>query len=98
MKPSVANAMQGLIDRIRDEFPFERPEAQICSGPCQGCSLKLLAFLESELDAWEFRLAQGEKPGLADLSHLMRTGRKVGRVLAKAGLMASVDEPGRVAG
>jgi hypothetical protein len=92
MKPSVDIAMQQLITRIRSEFPFQLPEAQVCNGPCQGCSLKLLGFLENELDAWETRLAQGERPGLADLSRLMRTSHKVGRVLQRAGLMDAVDE------
>jgi hypothetical protein len=86
MKPSVDIAMRGLIQRIRAELPFDLPEAQICNGPCQGCSLKLLGFLESELDDWQERLAQGGKPGLAELSQLMRTSRKVGRVLEKAGV------------
>ena len=91
MKPDAATAMQQLIERIRHEFPFDLPEAQACNGPCQGCSLKLLGFLEGELEAWEAKLAQGERPGLAELSQLMRTGRKVGRVLQKAGLMRSMD-------
>lgn len=87
MKPGVDIAMQELIDRIRAEFPFALPEAQVCEGPCEGCSLKLPGFLESELEAWEARLAQGEKPGLAELSQLMRTSRKVEQVLNKRGLM-----------
>jgi len=91
MKPDTTTAMHQLIGRIRHEFPFDLPEAQVCSGPCEGCSLKVLGFLESELDAWEARLAQGEKPGLAELSQLMRTGRKVERVLRKAGLIGSMD-------
>jgi hypothetical protein len=53
----------------------------------------LLAFLESELDSWESRIAEGERPGLAELSQLIRTNRKIGRVLEKAGLirMAETD-------
>ena len=79
--------MRQLIGQIRTPFPFDRPEAQLCAGPCQGCSLKLLGFLESELDSWENRLAAGERPGLAELSQLLRTSRKIARVLEKAGLM-----------
>lgn len=86
-KPTAALAMQQLIARIRREFPFDRPEAQVCAGPCNGCSLKLLTFLESELDAWEARLDAGERPGLAELSQLIRTSRKIGRVLAKSDLI-----------
>ena len=87
MKPDTTTAMQQLIGHIRTSFPFDRDEAGICAGPCQGCALKLLGFLESELDGWEGRIAAGERPGLAELSQLIRTSRKVGRVLEKSGLM-----------
>jgi hypothetical protein len=93
MKPSVAVVMQQLIEKARTEFPFNRPEAQVCNGPCQGCSMKLLGYLESELDDWEARLAAGERPGLADLSRLVRSSRRIARVLANAGLMPG-DGPG----
>lgn len=87
MKPDAATAMLRLIAQIRETFPFSQPEAQTCAGPCQGCSLKLLVFLESELDGWEHRIASGERPDLAELSQLIRTSRKIGRVLGKAGLI-----------
>ncbi len=93
MKPDAATAMRQLIDEIRRRFPFDRPEAQVCAGPCQGCSLKLLGFLETELDDWEYRLAGGERPGLAELSKLIRTSRKIARVLHQAGLMESPGRP-----
>lgn len=79
--------MYQLIDDVRMHFPFDLPRAQVCGDDCRGCSIKLLAFLETELDGWESRLAAGERPGLADLSKLIRTTRKVGRVLENAGLM-----------
>lgn len=78
-----------LIDDVRLTFPFDLPRAQVCGDECRGCSVKLLGFLESELDSWEIRLAAGEQPGLAELSQLIRTTRKVGRVLEKAGLLTS---------
>ena len=87
MKPDVASAMLQLIAKIRVTFPFDRAETQICAGPCQGCSLKLLGYLESELDDWESRITDGERPGLAELSQLLRTSRKVERILQKAQLM-----------
>jgi hypothetical protein len=87
MKPDATTAIQQLIVQIRSTFPFDRAEAQICAGPCQGCSLKLLGFLETELDDWEARIDAGERPGLAELSQLIRTSRKIARVLQKADLM-----------
>ena len=83
MKPNVTTAMQQLIDQIRATFPFGRPDAEICNGECRGCSLKLLGYLESEVDDWTHRMADGERPGLADLSRLIRTSHKIGRVLEK---------------
>ncbi len=73
--------MRNLIAEIRNRLPFDKPEAQICSDPCRGCSIKLLDYMQSELEAWELRLDAGEKPGLADLSRLEKKGRKVYRKL-----------------
>lgn len=86
-KPDVATAMRDLIRRVRADLPFEAPEAQVCTGVCQGCSRKLLDFLESELDDWEQRLGAGERPGLSDLSRLIQASRKVRRVLIRNGLI-----------
>ena len=79
--------MLQLIAQIRTTSSFDRPVEKICAEPCQGCSLKLLGFLESELDGWEARIDAGERPGLAELSQLIRTSRKVARALARSGLM-----------
>ena len=94
MKPDVTQAMQQLIAQVRTGLPFDAPESQVCAGPCQGCSMKLLGFLESELDEWEARLAAGEQPGLAELSRLIRTSRKVARALEKSGMLPP-SPPGR---
>jgi len=86
VKPDTITAMRDLIGEIRRAMPFDLPGARVCSGPCEGCSMKLLGFLESELEQWEQRLDQGEIPGLAGLSRLAKTARKVYRVLAKNGV------------
>jgi hypothetical protein len=99
MKPDVTTTMRHLIDQARERFPFDTPEAQICRGPCQACTVKLLGFLEDELDGWDRRIASGERPGLAELSRLLRTLRKVARALTADGLMASPsDNPGPTPG
>ncbi len=87
MKPDISTAMRQLIEQIREALPFDAPEAQVCQGPCEGCSMKLLDYLDMELQDWEQRLAQGEKPGLADYSKLAKTGQRVHRVLEKNGLL-----------
>lgn len=76
-KPDTVTAMHNLIAEIRYTLPFDKPEAQLCTDPCRGCSIKLLDYLASELAAWEARLAAGEKPSFADLSSLARKSRKV---------------------
>ena len=87
MKPNAPTAMRQLIAQVRQTLPFDLPEARVCDGPCEGCSLKLLDFLEGELDDWESRLDQGEKPGLAELSKLAKTSRRIHRVLYNNGLL-----------
>lgn len=87
MKPDAPTAMRQLIDQVRKALPFDLPSARVCNGPCDGCSMKLLDYLEGELDEWETRLDQGEKPGLAELSKLAKTSRRVHRVLEKNGLV-----------
>lgn len=78
--------MRILIDQIRTGLPFDVPESRICQGPCQGCPLKLLDYMETEILDWERRLEEGDKPGLADLSRLAKSAKRVKRVLDKNGL------------
>jgi hypothetical protein len=47
--------MQQLIAQVREAIPFDLTDEQICADSCQGCSVKLLAFLEQELETWEHR-------------------------------------------
>jgi len=91
VKPDTVTAMQQLIAQVREAMPFDLPEAQQCAGPCEGCSMKLLAFLEGELEAWERRLDEGERPNLGDVSRLARTSRKIHRVMEKNGLVGQMD-------
>ena len=89
MKPDTATAMRQMIEQVRDAIPFDRPEAQVCTGLCTGCSVKLLDYLDRQLSEWETRIAAGERPSLADLSRLLGgASRKVYRALAANGLVA----------
>lgn len=89
MKPDTQTAMRQLIGQIREKLPFDAIEAQVCDGPCLGCSMKLLTYMETELDDWESRLDKGDVPGLADLSRLAKTGRKIYAVMEKNGLVTA---------
>ena len=93
MKPDTRTAMRQLIDQVRAAIPFDTPQARICSGDCSGCSQKLLDYLEGELAAGEQRLADGDRPSLADLSRLAKTARNIHRVLVRNGVLVEEAEP-----
>lgn len=88
-KPDVPAAMRQLIAEVRAAIPFDSPDAQVCSGICDGCSLKLIEYLDDRLRDWEARLDAGERPGLKELSRLARTSRKVHAALARNGVVSA---------
>jgi hypothetical protein len=90
-KPDTRNAMRQLIEQIRAAIPFDLAENEICGDSCQGCSSKLLIYLETELDEWEIRLADGVIPNFGDLDRLAGKSRKIYRALAQNGLFAGRD-------
>lgn len=79
--------MRQLIQQTRKVLPFDMPESQVCHGECNGCSLKLLNYLDDELEQWRVRLEGGEKPGLAELSRLAKISRRVYKVVERNGLL-----------
>lgn len=87
MKPSTREAMRLLINEIRDAIPADLALGDACSEDCKGCSIKLVEYLESELESWEYRLLQQEVPDFRDLSRLERSGRKIYAILQKNGLI-----------
>lgn len=87
MKPDTSTAMQNLIDEVRATLPFDASETQLCADSCQGCSLKLLEFLETELDEWERKLQQGVKPNFGDIQRMGKICKKVYLVLQKNGVV-----------
>ncbi len=89
MKPDTRTAMKNMIVEIRNLMPFDAPEALVCSdkNSCQGCSLKLLEYLESELENWEQMLDSGLVPGFKDLQKLEKTSRRIYRTLETNGLV-----------
>jgi len=87
MKPKTPIAMKTLIEEIRQVMPFEDLDANICTGQCNHCSVKLLEFLDTQIDEWEFRLKQGEIPSLKDIDELSKTSKKIYRALDKQNLI-----------
>ena len=79
--------MRQLIAQVREAIPFDLTDEQICADSCQGCSVKLLAFLEEQLETWKLRLAAGEQPNFADLAKLAKTSKRIYQVLEQNGLL-----------
>lgn len=91
MKPDTTTAMHQLIAQIRQRIPFDLPEAYVCSDNCNGCSLKLLEFLDMELLDWERRLVEGERPNFGDIKRMVKMARSIHRVLVKNGLVEAPE-------
>lgn len=87
MKPDRQKALKKMIKEIREIMPFEDLDANVCTGQCNHCSVKLLEFLDTQLDEWEFRLKQGEIPNFGDISQLAKTSKKIYQVLEKHNLV-----------
>jgi len=87
MKPNTSTAMQNLIDEVRATMPFDAGEAQLCADSCSGCSLKLLEFLDMELQGWEQKLQDGVVPSFGDIHKMGKTCKKIYMVLKKNGLV-----------
>jgi hypothetical protein len=86
MKPDRPTAMRTLIQQVRTAMPFDLPEANLCSGKCNGCSQKLLDYLDTELIDWEYRLQSGEVPDFGEINRIAKTSKKIYRVMKKNGL------------
>ena len=87
MKPDTTTAMKNMIDDVRSAMPFGADDAQLCTDSCQGCSKKLLEFLETELDDWEHKLHEGIQPNFGDIHRMGKICKKVYVVLKKNGLI-----------
>ena len=87
MKPNTALAMHNLIRQIKSDIPFDLGKTDACPDSCRGCSVKLIDFLEVEIEGWEFRLVNNETPNFKDLDKLAKTAKKIRRVLINNGLI-----------
>ncbi len=81
MKPERSVAMTQLIQQVRQAMPFDLPEANLCSGQCNGCSQKLLEYLDTELEDWEYRLEAGETPDFGDIQRIAKMSKKIYRIM-----------------
>lgn len=81
--------MQDLIAQVRQTIDFDMAISKLCNGPCTGCSKKLLEFLGTEIDDWEYRLSRGESPSLGDIRTMAKRSKKIYAALKKNGLVDS---------
>ncbi len=87
MKPDTVLAMQNLIKQIKSAIPYGLGKTDNCPDICRGCSVKLIDFLEVEIEDWEYRLVNDETPNFKDLDKLAKTAKKIYRVLISNGLI-----------
>jgi len=87
MKPDRKTAMRQLIEQIRRDMPFDSHEANICTGQCNGCGKKLLDYLDSELEIWEYQLDAGELPDFGEINRIAKTSKKIYSILQKYDLL-----------
>lgn len=88
MKPKTEIVMADLIQQIRDKFPFDISEEELCAETCSyGCPKKLLEYMEAEITEWEQRLAEHEIPNFRDIDKLSKTGCKIYKILEKNNLV-----------
>jgi hypothetical protein len=92
MKPDTSQAMRLLIDQIREALPLHLIAEDICRDECKNCSIKLIEYISSEIDGWEYRLQQDEVPNFGDLEKLANSGKKIHRALEKNGLIPVNEE------
>jgi len=87
MKPKRSLAMVQLITQVREAMPFDLPEANLCSGQCNGCSQKLLEYLDTELEDWEYRLEAGETPDFGEIQRIAKTSKKIYKIMQRNDLV-----------
>jgi hypothetical protein len=87
MKPDTSTAMRNLIREAKSALPFGSGDAQLCLDSCQGCSKKLLAFLETEFEDWEQKLHEGIQPNFGEIHRMGKICKKVYVVLKRNGVI-----------
>jgi len=93
MKPKTDVVMINIIQLIRETFPFDISEEELCADTCSyGCAKKLLEYLQMEINDWERRLENGYTPNFRDIQKLSKTGKSIYRVLQKNNLVENDKE------
>lgn len=92
-KPNTTEAMHKLTETVRQTLPFNLPKEVLCSGCSRhGCAFKLLEYMDMELQDWEQRLENGEKPNFNDIQKLTKISQKVYKNLQKTGALDKAQD------
>ena len=92
MKPKTDVVVVNIIQQIRETFPFDISEEELCADTCSyGCPKKLLEYMQMEITEWERRLENGETPSFRDIQKISKTGKKIYQVLEKNNLVKQID-------
>ncbi len=86
-KPDRSTAMKNLIAAVRNDFPFNEPDANICGISCIGCPKKLLEIVDTELCEWQVKLEDNITPSFGEISRLAKLCKNVRRGLKRNGLV-----------
>ena len=89
-KPDRKTAMLNIITLVKNDFPFDDPNRQVCGDTCVGCPKKLLELVETEIIYWEYTLEQGELPSFDELSRFAKLCKNVRRGLLRNGLVSPI--------
>ncbi len=82
--------MRNIIQKIKEQFPFDITEAELCAETCSfGCPRKLLDYTHMEITDWEERLENGDIPNFQDIKRLSKTSTKIYCVLEKNKLVGA---------
>lgn len=93
MKPKTDVVMVNMIQQIRETFPFDISEEELCAESCaHGCPQKLMEYMQAEITEWEQRLENGEIPNFRDIQNFSKTGKKIYRVLERNNLINIKEE------
>lgn len=87
-KPDRATAMLNIIELVKDDFPFDDPNRQICGDDCVGCPKKLLELVETEIIYWENNIVHGELPTFKEISRFAKLCKNVRRGLLRNNLVS----------
>jgi hypothetical protein len=86
-RPRTTEVMRDFLRQARTGLPLGLAADDICTDDCRGCSMKLIEYLESEIENWEYRLQQGDVPDFRDLDRFARSATRIHRVLVRNGLV-----------